>query len=93
EQMSLTARMMAIADVFEALTAVDRPYKKGKTLTESLGIMAGMVKGQHLDAELFTLFLQSGIWRDYACRYMRPEQIDEVDIARFLPVKTEPNPV
>ncbi|MGL5759473.1 HD domain-containing phosphohydrolase [Plesiomonas sp.] len=93
EQMSLTARMMAIADVFEALTAVDRPYKKGKTLTESLGIMAGMVKGQHLDAELFTLFLQSGIWLDYAQRYMRPEQIDEVDIARFLPVKTEPDPV
>lgn len=86
EQMSLTARMMAIADVFEALTAVDRPYKTGKTLSESLGIMANMVRNQHLDPALFVLFLESGIWRDYARRYMRPEQVDDVDIGRFMPL-------
>lgn len=89
EQMSLTARMMAIADVFEALTAVDRPYKKGKTLSESLGIMANMVQGQHLDPQLFALFLSSGIWYEYARRYMRPEQIDEVDIQRFMPTAND----
>ncbi|MGL5186370.1 MAG: HD-GYP domain-containing protein, partial [Plesiomonas shigelloides] len=89
EQMSLTARMMAIADVFEALTAVDRPYKKGKTLSESLGIMANMVQGQHLDPQLFALFLSSGIWYEYARRYMRPEQIDEVDIQRFMPTTND----
>lgn len=89
EQMSLTARMMAIADVFEALTAVDRPYKKGKTLSESLGIMANMVQGQHLDPQLFALFLSSGIWYEYARRYMRPEQIDELDIQRFMPTAND----
>ncbi|MGL5553604.1 MAG: HD domain-containing phosphohydrolase, partial [Plesiomonas shigelloides] len=80
---------MAIADVFEALTAVDRPYKKGKTLSESLGIMANMVQGQHLDPQLFALFLSSGIWYEYARRYMRPEQIDEVDIQRFMPTAND----
>ncbi|HEX6734357.1 MAG TPA: HD domain-containing phosphohydrolase [Azonexus sp.] len=84
DEMGPVARMMAIADIFEALTAVDRPYKKGKTLTESLTIMARMRDGAHIDAELFDLFLQAGVWRDYAARFMRPEQIDAVDIAPFL---------
>jgi HD-GYP domain-containing protein (c-di-GMP phosphodiesterase class II) len=84
EQMSLPARMMAIADIFEALTAVDRPYKKGKTLTESLTIMAGMCRGDHVDPELFGLFVRSGIAQSYAERYLRPEQIDPVDTAAIL---------
>ncbi|MBC9250375.1 hypothetical protein A9179_08840 [Pseudomonas alcaligenes] len=84
EDMSLPARMMAIADIFEALTAVDRPYKKGKTLTESLNIMAGMCRGAHVDPELFGLFVQAGIYQQYAERYLRPEQIDTVDVAAIL---------
>jgi len=84
EDMSLPARMMAIADIFEALTAVDRPYKKGKTLTESLNIMAGMCRGAHVDPELFGLFVRSGIPQAYAERYLRPEQIDPVDNAAIL---------
>ena len=84
EQMSVPARMMAIADIFEALTAVDRPYKKGKTLSEAIKIMGFMQKDQHIDAELFALFLRSGTYRDYAERYMPKELIDEVDIHAYL---------
>ncbi|WP_417703507.1 HD domain-containing phosphohydrolase [Pseudomonas sp.] len=79
EQMSLPARMMAIADIFEALTAVDRPYKKGKTLSEALNIMVGMCKGAHIDPQLFALFIRAGIYRRYAERFMQAEQIDQVD--------------
>ncbi|MWV16867.1 HD domain-containing protein [Pseudomonas sp. L-22-4S-12] len=84
EDMSLPARMMAIADIFEALTAVDRPYKKGKTLTESLQIMAGMCRGGHIDPQLFGLFLRAGIHQNYAERFLRPEQIDAVDVDAIL---------
>jgi HD-GYP domain-containing protein (c-di-GMP phosphodiesterase class II)/HAMP domain-containing protein len=84
EDMSPVARMMAIADIFEALTAADRPYKKGKTLTEALKIMSFMSKDQHIDAELFELFLRSGVYMEYAQSYMAPEQLDEVDIATYL---------
>lgn len=84
DEMSVPARMMAIADIFEALTAVDRPYKKGKTLSEAIKIMSFMRKDQHIDAELFALFLRSGVYRDYAERYMPKALIDEVDIAAYL---------
>ena len=84
EQMSLTARMMAIADIFEALTAADRPYKKAKTLSEALRILSFMRNDNHIDPELFELFLTSGVWRRYGQQYLRPEQIDEVDIQRYL---------
>lgn len=84
EGMSPVARMMAIADIFEALTAADRPYKKGKTLSEALKIMSFMSKDQHIDAELFELFLRSGVYMEYAQSYMAPEQIDEVDINIYL---------
>jgi HD-GYP domain-containing protein (c-di-GMP phosphodiesterase class II) len=87
EDMSPVARIMAVADIFEALTAVDRPYKKGKTLSEALKIMGFMVKDNHIDRDLFDLFLTSGVWRDYAERYMRPEQIDAVDIEAFRPAR------
>lgn len=78
DQMSPLARMMAIADIFEALTAADRPYKKAKTLSESIRIMAGLKAQQHIDAELFDLFLTSGVYREYAARYLDPAQVDEV---------------
>ena len=62
--MSLPARMMAIADIFEALTAADRPYKKAKTLSEALGIMANMCRDAHIDPELFGLFINDA---DLSC--------------------------
>ncbi|MGA0561520.1 HD domain-containing phosphohydrolase [Ancylobacter sp. VNQ12] len=87
DQMSPVARMMAIADVFEALTAGDRPYKKAKTLSEAIAIMGAMKRDNHLDPELLDLFLTCGHWRDYARRYLRPEQIDEPDIAAVLAIR------
>jgi HD-GYP domain-containing protein (c-di-GMP phosphodiesterase class II) len=84
EQMSVPARMMAIADIFEALTAIDRPYKLGKTLSEALRIMARMSQDQHIDPELFELFLRAGVYRQYAERFLRPEQIDAVHIEDHL---------
>ncbi len=84
DDMSPVARMMAIADIFEALTATDRPYKKGKTLSEAIQIMSFMKKDQHIDPDLFDLFLRSGIYRIYAARFMKPDQIDEVDISVYL---------
>ncbi len=71
---------MALADVFEALTASDRPYKTPKTLTETLRIMAFMAKDQHLDAELFRYFLRSRLWEGFAERFMQPAQLDAVDL-------------
>ena len=85
DEMSPMARMMAIADIFEALTAVDRPYKKGKLLSEAIKIMGFMKKDQHIDAELFELFLSSGAYLEYAHKFMRAEQIDRVDLALYLP--------
>ncbi|MBT8429068.1 MAG: HAMP domain-containing protein, partial [Gammaproteobacteria bacterium] len=84
EETSLAARMMAIADIFEALTASDRPYKKAKTLSESLRILSFMKKDAHIDPDLFALFLKSGVWKEYAERFLAPSQIDEVDIKQYL---------
>jgi len=84
EDMSVPARIMAIADVFEALTASDRPYKPPKTLSDSLKIMSFMCKDGHLDPDLFNLFLSSGVWKIFADKFLKPEQIDAVDIEKFL---------
>lgn len=84
DQLSVPARIIAIADVFEALTASDRPYKKAKTLSESLKIMFFMKREGHLDPELFDLFLKTNIYQDYARRFLKPEQYDEVDIEQWL---------
>jgi HD-GYP domain-containing protein (c-di-GMP phosphodiesterase class II) len=77
--MSLPARILAIADVFEALTATDRPYKKPKKLSEAIRIMGFMKKDAHLDPDLLDLFVREGVYREYAQRYMPDELIDEVD--------------
>ncbi len=82
--MSIPARVMAIADIFEALTAADRPYKAPKTLSESVKIMSFMKKDDHIDGDLFELFLRSGVYLDYAKKFLKPEQIDEVDIEDYL---------
>lgn len=79
EQMSLPARMMGIADIFEALSAKDRPYKKGKTLTECLQILGKMKIDNHIDPDLFDLFVSEKVYLRYANEYLDPDQIDEVD--------------
>ena len=84
EDMSPMARMMAVADIFEALTAADRPYKPGKRLSEALHIMARMCREQHIDADVFALFLRAGVYQAYAERYMQPELIDAVQIENYL---------
>jgi response regulator RpfG family c-di-GMP phosphodiesterase len=84
DEMSLPARMMAIADIFEALTASDRPYKKAKTVSESLKIMGFMVKDAHIDPDLFRLFLQADIPRAYAEANLLPDQVDSWDAADYL---------
>ncbi len=79
EQMSVQARIMAIADIFEALTASDRPYKKGKKLSECLKIMGFMKKDNHIDPDIFEIFIRQRIYLDYAKEFLDPEQIDEID--------------
>ncbi|HEV2611239.1 MAG TPA: HD domain-containing phosphohydrolase [Noviherbaspirillum sp.] len=81
DQMSVQARIMAIADIFEALTAKDRPYKKGKSLSESLQILGGFRERNHIDPDLFDIFVRSKVYLDYARRFMDPEQIDDVDVS------------
>lgn len=84
EQLSIPARIMAIVDIFEALTASDRPYKKPKRLSEALRILHSMKLGGRIDPVLFDLFLTSGIYLRYARQYLLAEQIDEVDIKVYL---------
>jgi len=89
KDMSVPARIMAIADIFEALTAADRPYKLPKKLSESVKIMGFMEKDAHIDPDLFKLFLGSGVYREYAERYLLPEQMDEVDVASYMGAAAE----
>lgn len=84
DELSIPARIMAIADIFEALTASDRPYKKAKKLSEAIKILSFMKKDGHIDGELFELFLKSGIYMEYAKKFLKPDQIDEVDISQYL---------
>ncbi|MEO5363047.1 MAG: GAF domain-containing protein [Magnetococcus sp. DMHC-8] len=79
DQMSIPARIMAIADVFEALTASDRPYKPAKSLSASLKILGFMKKDQHIDPDLFDVFIRNKIYQQYAEKYLDPSQIDAVD--------------
>jgi len=81
EQMSVQARVMGIADIFEALTAKDRPYKKGKTLTESLQILGKFKLNGHIDPDLFDIFVRKKVYLRYAEQFLDPDQIDEVDEA------------
>lgn len=83
EQMSIPARVMGIADIFEALTSKDRPYKKAKTLSESLHILGKMKVDHHIDPDLFDVFIREGIYLKYAKEFLEPEQIDEVDLTKI----------
>jgi HD-GYP domain-containing protein (c-di-GMP phosphodiesterase class II) len=80
EEIPIGGRMIAVADIFEALTASDRPYKEAKKLSEALKIMAFMVKDEHLDEAVFDLFLTHGIYQKYAAEYLKAEQLDAVDV-------------
>ncbi|MDD2547633.1 MAG: phosphohydrolase, partial [Burkholderiaceae bacterium] len=88
--LTLADRVMALSDIFEALTARDRPYKRAKTLSESLGLMAVMARDHHIDAELFRFFLHSQVWREYADRFLPAEQHDAVDVAAIAQVSGSP---
>lgn len=79
EQMSVQARVMGIADIFEALTASDRPYKPGMKLSQAMGIMNKFKVNGHIDPDLFDVFLNQGIYRQYAEKFLAPAQIDDVD--------------
>ena len=83
EQMSVQARVMGIADIFEALTARDRPYKKGKTLTESLHILGKFKEGGHIDPDLFDVFIRQKVYQRYAEQFLDANQIDRVDESKI----------
>ncbi len=83
DQMSVQARMMGIADIFEALTARDRPYKKAKTLSESLFILGKMKLDAHVDPDLFDLFIREKVYLKYAEQFLEPDQIDVVDESKI----------
>lgn len=78
DQMSIPARMMAIADIFEALTASDRPYKPAKKISECLKIMGFMCKDQHIDPDLFEIFVKEKVYEQYADEFLSGDQVDEV---------------
>lgn len=84
DQMSWPARMMAIADIFEALTSSDRPYKAPMKISQSLSILQRMRQQNHIDPDLFDLFLSSRVWEKYARIYLRPEQLDITDPAPYF---------
>ncbi|WP_148717030.1 HD family phosphohydrolase [Chitinolyticbacter meiyuanensis] len=86
EQMSVQARVMGIADVFEALTARDRPYKPGMKLSQSLGILARMARDQHVDVDLFEVFVRERVWAEYATQFLPAEQIDAVDVEALVAI-------
>jgi len=81
EQMPVPARIMGIADIFEALTAADRPYKRGKMLSEALQIMGRFRLDGHIDPDLFDVFVREKVYLEYARRFLEPEQVDAVDEA------------
>lgn len=82
----LDARIIALADIFEALTACDRPYKKAKPLSEALTILAYMVKDRHIDKHLFRLFIEEKIYLHYAGHYLPETQQDAVDETALMAI-------
>jgi len=84
EQMSIQARVMGVADIFEALTARDRPYKPGMKLSRALEILSRMRDDHHIDPDIFEVFVREEVYMDYARRFLEPEQMDEVDHQALL---------
>ncbi|HAG92518.1 MAG: phosphohydrolase [Pseudomonadales bacterium] len=83
-QLSIPERIMAVADIYEALTAADRPYKTPKTVSESVAILFRMVESGDIDRDVFELFLSSGVYQEYSARYLQPQQQDDVPINQYL---------
>ncbi|MBI5921563.1 MAG: GAF domain-containing protein [Betaproteobacteria bacterium] len=83
DQMSVQARIMGIADIFEALTAADRPYKIGKTISESIFILGKMKEAGHIDPDLFDVFIRQRVYLRYAEKFLKPQQIDVVDVSKI----------
>jgi HD-GYP domain-containing protein (c-di-GMP phosphodiesterase class II) len=79
DQMPVPARVMAIADIFESLTASDRPYKRGKTLSESLAILGRFALNGHIDPDLFDIFVRQKVYLAFANLHLEPWQVDAVD--------------
>ncbi|MDF1782357.1 MAG: GAF domain-containing protein [Alcanivoracaceae bacterium] len=84
DKMSWPARMMAIADIFEALTAKDRPYKDPMKISQALSILKKMSEGDHIDPDLFELFLRQRVWEQYAVQVLDPDQLDVNDPSPYL---------
>lgn len=84
DQLPLQARIMAVADIFEALTAKDRPYKRPMPLSQAVKILGFMKKDRHIDPDVHDLFLSSKLFLDYADRELSKEQFDEVRVAPDL---------
>ena len=84
EEMSWPARMMAIADIFEALTASERPYKPAMKISQALSILQRMRDQNHIDGDLYQLFLRGRVWQKYASRFLRAEQLDVEDYAAYV---------
>ncbi|MDA7746424.1 hypothetical protein N8878_03735 [Psychromonas sp.] len=84
EDLSIPERILVLADIFEALTAADRPYKKAKPLSVAINILHKMTLDQHIDMDIFKLFLSSGIYLQYAHKFLDKKQIDDVDIDQYL---------
>ena len=84
DEMSVQAKMMAIADIYEALTAADRPYKDGKKLSQAMRIMGFMKNDYEIDVDLFEIFVKEGVYKKYAEKYIEKDQIDVVDESSVL---------
>ena len=84
EQLSIPERILAVADVFEALTAADRPYKKAKPISVAIDILHKMVEDDHIDRDCFELFISEGVHLEYAQAYLGPDQVDDVDVTKYL---------
>ena len=87
DQMSPQAKIMAIADIYEALTAADRPYKDGKKLSQAMRIMGFMKNDYHIDEDLFEIFVNSGVYKKYAEDHVASNQIDHIDEKAVLDTK------
>ena len=87
DQMSPQAKIMAIADIYEALTAADRPYKEGKKLSQAMRIMGFMKNDYHIDEDLFEIFVNSGVYKKYAEDHVASNQIDQIDEKAVLGIK------
>jgi HD-GYP domain-containing protein (c-di-GMP phosphodiesterase class II) len=84
DQLSIPERILAVADIFEALTASDRPYKKAKPVSVAVDILHKMMLDNHVEKDCFELFIRSEVYLKYAEEYLSPGQVDEVDVAKYV---------